>query len=308
MNRVPIFKISSKQHYTYYIEFNSLLYKTYLVNYDEEDMEYLIFDNHKYIEETLPISIFNRNKNGIKQAIWRSKHPIPIVGKNGETIGHDYDYTSFLPLSNCNYSISFENPEKLTFTCDNQLFKNDNQKYRKAFLYSSLLLFLTRKDIDIITFDILGEHFVAYREYFENNYPNYKDITEDNFNELVERKMYNDYFIKKIFNKLFVGEYVGEIFVRTYKILNVNNGEIPNSYYLKLEQCDGETTKVYVKELDQTPEENKYYEFTIQPKVSINYIEDSIDSIFNNSRILGITETNKKCDEQIQEKIDKYNN
>ena len=307
MRRVPIFKISSKQHYTYYIEYNSLLYKTYLVNYDEEDTEYLIFDNNKYTEETLPISIFNRNKNDIERAIWQSKHPIPIVDTKGETIGKDYNYTSFLPLSNCNYSISFDNPEKLSFTCDNLLFKNDSQKYRKAFLYSSLVLFLTREDISIITYDILGEHYVAYREYFENNYPNYKDITEDNFNELVERKMYNDYFIKKIFDKLFVGEYIGEIFVRTYKILSINSGIIPNSYYLTINQCNGETADIYIKELNQIPEENKYYEFTIQPKVSTNYIEDTIESIFSNSRILGILEIDKICENQTQGKINRYN-
>ena len=87
----------------------------------------------------------------------------------------------------------------------------------------------------------------------------------------------------------------------------LNDGSIPNSYYLTLEQCNGEIARVFIKEIDQVPETNKYYEFTIQPKVSTNYIEDTIDSIFNNSRILGINETNKKCDEQIKEKIDKYN-
>lgn len=305
VRRVPIFRYKVEAHYNYYLEYKSLFYKTYQVNADLKDSEYLIVaKNNEYNEETLPISIFNREKYGFENAFKEISNKDFSNDKNGDKL---FSYIKVLPISNsCSVGQNVDDLSKLEFGCDNLRFDNDESKYRKAFLYTSILLFLTDKDINKITFNILSDQYIAYRQNFEKNYPEYKQINKNNFNQLVERKMYNDYFINKIFDKVFTGKYLGDIFTRTYKVLNVEEAAIPNSYYLTLEQYNKETSKVFITELEKKPTIEKNYEFIIQPEVSTNYIDDTITSIFSNSRIIGIHETNKEKEEQLQDKISRY--
>lgn len=301
--RVPIFYYESKVNYEY-TEYDSFFYKIYQVNRGEGDLEYFIVDtNNKYNEDNLPISAFNREKNGWDEAVFYSKMAIDKSQIKNNSFN---DYTAFLPLSDCSREFHIDDQTRVTFYCDDLFFLNNTSKYKTAFLYSSLLLFLTRDDVNKITFERFNERFVAYRERFQENYPNYKEINEGNFNQLVERKMFNTYFINKVFDNVFVGDYKGETFIRTYKVLNIDDGPVINSYFLTLNQCDGEEETVLVKEIDRVPEAGKVYEFTIQPKVSTNYIDDTIDSIFDNSMVLNIVETDKICEEQTQGKINRY--
>lgn len=296
IRRVPIFRYKVVPHHFYYYKYDSILYKTYQVNRNIKDSEYLIVDTkNQYNENNLPISIFNRDLYSLEKNI-----------KNHSNKEDIFYYRNNLPLNECSISQDMDDKSKINFECSNMSFDNDNTKYRKAFLYSSVVLFLTHEKLNKIVYDMLGDKYIAYRENYEENYPNFKEINVDNFNELVERKMYNTYFINKIFDKVFTGKYLGNIFIRTYKVLDIEQGNIPYTYSLTLSQYNKETSRVYITELEKELEVNKNYEFVLQPEVSTNYIDESIESIFKNSRILEVYETEKEGEEQTQEKINRY--
>lgn len=91
-------------------------------------------------------------------------------------------------------------------------------------------------------------------------------------------------------------------FIRTYNILNVAESNDEKYIYLTIRQFQEEEVQTIKVEKELCPNivKGKNYEFTIKP----NYrMEDNILSIFNNSKILEIKETNKIGLEQIQESI-----
>lgn len=91
-------------------------------------------------------------------------------------------------------------------------------------------------------------------------------------------------------------------FVRTYKVLNVEESNDNNYIYLTIRQFQQEEVQTIKVEKKLCPNvvEGKSYEFTIKP----NYrLENNILSIFNNSKILEIKETDKIGLEQIQDPI-----
>lgn len=90
-------------------------------------------------------------------------------------------------------------------------------------------------------------------------------------------------------------------FIRTYNILNVSKSNDNNYIYLTIRQFQEEVQTVKVeKQLCPNIVEGKNYEFTIKPN---DRVEDNILSIFSNSTILEIKETDKVGLEQIQESI-----
>lgn len=91
-------------------------------------------------------------------------------------------------------------------------------------------------------------------------------------------------------------------FIRTYRILNVADSNDYNYIYLTIRQFQDEEVQTIKVKRELCPDitVGKNYEFTIKP----NYkLKDNILSIFNNSEILEIKETNKLGLEQIQESI-----
>ena len=91
-------------------------------------------------------------------------------------------------------------------------------------------------------------------------------------------------------------------FIRTYNILNVTPAEEENSYYLTLQQFQGEVDTVLVKNLNEKLVVGKNYEFKFE-KGNSTKIDDNIDSIFKNTKIISINETNKEGLDQIQDPI-----
>lgn len=91
-------------------------------------------------------------------------------------------------------------------------------------------------------------------------------------------------------------------FIRTYNILNITPSQEENSYYITLQQFQGEVDTVLVKNLDKKLTVGKNYEFKFEKGSSIR-IDDNIDSIFKNTKISSINETNKEGLEQIQDSI-----
>lgn len=91
-------------------------------------------------------------------------------------------------------------------------------------------------------------------------------------------------------------------FIRTYNILKVTESNDANYIYLTIRQFQEEEVQTVKIEKKLCPNivEGKNYEFTIKP----NYrMEDDILSIFNNSQILEIKETDKIGLEQTQDSI-----
>lgn len=91
-------------------------------------------------------------------------------------------------------------------------------------------------------------------------------------------------------------------FIRTYKILNIEESNDINYIYLTIRQFQCEEVQTVKVERKLCPDiiVGKNYEFTIE---SDKKIEDNILSIFNNSTILSIKETDKIGLEQIQDSI-----
>ncbi len=91
-------------------------------------------------------------------------------------------------------------------------------------------------------------------------------------------------------------------FIRTYEILNVAESNDTNYIYLTIRQFQGEEVQTVKVEKALCPaiEEGKNYEFTLKQK---RKPEDNILSIFNNSSIVSIIETDKIGLEQIQDSI-----
>lgn len=93
-------------------------------------------------------------------------------------------------------------------------------------------------------------------------------------------------------------------FIKTYNILNITKSNDNNYIYLTIRQFQEEEVQTVKVEKKLCPNivEGKNYEFTIKPNFRV---EDNISSIFRNSTILEIKETDKIGLEQIQESISK---
>ena len=91
-------------------------------------------------------------------------------------------------------------------------------------------------------------------------------------------------------------------FIRTYNILNIANSNDKKYLYLTIRQFQDEEVQTVKVEKSLCPsiEVGKNYEFFLKTHKKI---EDNILSIFNNSTIISIKETNKIGLEQIQDSI-----
>jgi len=91
-------------------------------------------------------------------------------------------------------------------------------------------------------------------------------------------------------------------FIKTYTVLNKVKGQEENSYYVTLQVFQGEVDTVLINDLKQNIEVGKIYEFSFL-KNDYKYIEDNIDSIFENAVLESINETDKIGLDQIQDSI-----
>lgn len=100
-------------------------------------------------------------------------------------------------------------------------------------------------------------------------------------------------------NNNFIKEYT---FIRTYHILNIADSNDEKYLYLTIRQFQDEEVQTVKVEKNLCPsiEVGKNYEFTLKTNQKL---EDNIQSIFNNSTVVSITETDKVGLEQIQDSI-----
>ena len=92
-------------------------------------------------------------------------------------------------------------------------------------------------------------------------------------------------------------------FTRTYQVLNIAESDDENYLHLTIKrfQIDEVETVKVEKNLASMVEVNKYYEFTFEN--TNNKLEDNIKSIFENTILKQITETDKTGLEQVQDVI-----
>ena len=116
---------------------------------------------------------------------------------------------------------------------------------------------------------------------------------------------FDEEYIKDIIETVVIEDKDIDTFIRTYQVIDVEKQEDSNKTYLTLKQFQlDEVTKVEVYNsflADLKLENGKYYEFRFQ--YNGNKVEDNIKSIFENTNLISITETDKLGLDQVQDNI-----
>lgn len=177
----------------------------------------------------------------------------------------------------------------------------------------------TEEDLESVNNEIIAYFQTNGTSDYENYVFNYVDEENnvvvvgllDNSEEEQERfkeTIVDSDLIKFVKSERFVNESDNQesedlkTFIRTYEILNVAESNDTNYMYLTIRQFQGEEVQTVKVEKALCPEieEGKSYEFTLKQN---RKPEDNILSIFNNSSVVSIKETDKIGLEQIQEDI-----
>jgi len=106
---------------------------------------------------------------------------------------------------------------------------------------------------------------------------------------------FNNYECPTINNKNML-EITNHVFIRTYNIEKIENIDKDN-IYLTITNNNNNKKKVKIQKIKNI-EIGKKYQFIFQ--IKSNQIEDNIESIFKNTTILSITETNKNSNQFIR--------
>ena len=121
---------------------------------------------------------------------------------------------------------------------------------------------------------------------------------------------FTEQYIQDIVETIVIENYADEsinqdtIFTRTYQVVDIIENNSLNYVSLKIKQFQEETMEVVEvkKDLAVNIEKNKNYEFTFRKSESSD-LEDSMKSIFENTELIEIVETDKGGLDQIQEPI-----
>lgn len=91
-------------------------------------------------------------------------------------------------------------------------------------------------------------------------------------------------------------------YTKIYTLLYKTPGEESDSYYLTLKEFQGKVDTVLVKNIKENLEPSKTYEFSFERNDN-KIIEDTIDSVFTNYKLISIQESNLEGLEQIQDSV-----
>ena len=104
-----------------------------------------------------------------------------------------------------------------------------------------------------------------------------------------------------------------DTFIKTFEVLEIKKVECSKditgcddtTFKVTLKQCKKETKELQISNSDEFKklEKGKTYEFKFEPLVGEVYYEDNIVNLFAFNSVVAIKETNKKCDNQIQDAI-----
>lgn len=139
----------------------------------------------------------------------------------------------------------------------------------------------------------LGQGMFGFQEEYREKYIEQKENDNDNINN------YNIPFI----NNTNMNNVENSTFTKTYNVLNIADSNDKDYIYLTIRQFQEEEVKTVKiqKSLTNSIEIGKDYEFTF--KYTDKLVEDNIESIFTNTTLISIRETDKQGLEQIQDSI-----
>lgn len=178
------------------IEYKNFFYNVYRINADSPNEYYLVDNKKQYTIDTVPTSPFNQNISAIEHLMqYKNKY----IGNNSNT-GHligalplsEYGYVFKIDSKNCGVIINYH------FTD----WENNEHSYtEKSLVYNTISMFALIDNLEYITFNFSGSSFSITRNTIEKNYPNYKDIFNDN---KIDLNKFHQYVDKKIANQSFV--------------------------------------------------------------------------------------------------------
>lgn len=185
------------------ITYKNLFYNVYRINANTKNEYYILDTKKQYTSQTVPTSIFNRNKSGIENII---KYQNKYIGNNSN-IGN---LIKNLPLSEYEYVLEIDS-ENLGLTINystTDWYNNESFYIEKSLIYNSVSIFTLIENVEYIQYNFSGNSYKTTRKIVEENYPNYfkiienKNINKDNFNEYLENKLNDDSFTKSIYEKV----------------------------------------------------------------------------------------------------------
>lgn len=104
-----------------------------------------------------------------------------------------------------------------------------------------------------------------------------------------------------------------DTFIRTYEIENIEKkvcdenktGCDDTTFNVTLKMCNKESVSLQISNSEEFKKlkKGKTYEFTFKPMVGEVYYEDNITNLFAFNGVVNVNEVNKKCANQIQDKI-----
>lgn len=186
--------------------------------------------------------------------------------------------------------------------------KNENEQ---IYLIGLSNIISNKKDLDENHDGDFVDNLIKKINYIEeyDNYSIYRDlqkISKNGFSILKCKSNNKIYFSKKeyVFDSSLCeldNEKIGETFTRTYRVLNVEDSNDGEYFYVTVRQfqCEGVETVKISKDLCFDIKENNNYEFTFQ--FTNKMAEDNIQSIFENTTLLKINFTDREGVDQIQD-------
>jgi transcriptional regulator with XRE-family HTH domain len=197
--------------YTYLIETSNIItyknpfYNVYRINPNTPNEYYIVDTKKQYTAETVPITIFNREKSGIENIIKYQNKYIGNSSNTGNLIGNlplsEYGYTFEINSNNCELIINYNTTD---------WYNNENLYMQKSLVYNSVSIFSLIDNVEYIQYNFSGSSYKTTRKLVENYFPDYLEIkdnekiNENNFNEYVENKVNDNDFIENIYEKIII--------------------------------------------------------------------------------------------------------
>ena len=205
LHQVPRFT-SGVYYYNNVILYENPIYNVYRVNYDTKN-EYFVIDKKKeYTIDTVPKSPFNREKSGIDNLL---KYKSKYVGDNSK----DGNLINALPFSEFSHGFSIDSKNLgLNINYDvTSWYMKEYYYLERGLVYNAVSLFTLIDNLEYINFHFSDTSFSITREIANETFPNFKIVSnkynkyfnKDNFNEYLEKPVYDADYAAYLFKKMF---------------------------------------------------------------------------------------------------------
>lgn len=197
-NRPPMYRY--KTHHSDIVTYYNPFYQVYQINANKKNEYYIVDTKHKYNEDTVPRSIFNRSMSGYNNI---KKYKNPYIGNNSN-IGN---LLNNLPLNEFGYVFKIDSKNLgLTINYNTTDWYNNDMYIEKSLIYNSVSIFSLIDNVQTIQYNFSGSSYTVTKKIVKESYPHFELVKENekNFDQYLENKMNDDEFSRSIFNKIFV--------------------------------------------------------------------------------------------------------